>query len=164
MEIAEYKITDGSEYQWQCFGNNAYMIDSWQRGHDGYSFGVIFDRVDQTVYSTEIHDYKNNRAYRMINPDYVDAYKKECKEKNVDFKNAVDEYNYTDIEVDDDFIQKARAIIADEEYDTRVQVELNLDKDEMHKLMEMAHERDITLNKMVELILQELIDKQNAAS
>lgn len=161
MELAQYKITEGYQYQWQCFGPNAYGIDSWQRGDTGYSFGVIFDTVDQTVYSIEIHDYKNNRAYRMINPDYIAAFDEESARRGVDKKVATDEYNYIDLDVDDDFIQKALAIVADEEYDTRVQVELDLDKEDMYKLMQLAHERDVTLNKMVEIILQEVIDKQN---
>jgi predicted DNA-binding ribbon-helix-helix protein len=33
-----------------------------------------------------------------------------------------------------------------------------LDRDEMFQLMQMAHERDITLNKLVEEILQKVID------
>ena len=28
MEVIDYKITEGSEYQWSCFGNNAYTLDS----------------------------------------------------------------------------------------------------------------------------------------
>ena len=36
---------------------------------------------------------------------------------------------------------------------------LTLSDDEMFKLMTMAHERDVTLNKMVEIILQEMIDR-----
>ena len=41
--------------------------------------------------------------------------------------------------------------------DNRVEVELDLEDDLMFALMKMAHERDITLNSMVELILKELI-------
>ena len=60
-------------------------------------------------------------------------------------------------ESDDDFIQKAQAIIAGEEYDTRVSVPLDLPKDDMFELMRLAHERDMTLNELVEEALRNFI-------
>ena len=46
-----------------------------------------------------------------------------------------------------------------ESFDTRIQVPIDLDNDTMLKLCMEAHERNITLNDMVGLILQEVIDK-----
>ena len=43
--------------------------------------------------------------------------------------------------------------------DNRVEVEINLEDHEILQLALEAHKRDITLNKMVEIILQEVIDK-----
>jgi predicted HicB family RNase H-like nuclease len=43
--------------------------------------------------------------------------------------------------------------------DNRVEIELNLDEHEIYQLAMEAHKRDITLNKMVESILQEVVDK-----
>jgi hypothetical protein len=43
--------------------------------------------------------------------------------------------------------------------DNRVEVEINLEDHEILQLAMEAHKRDITLNKMVEIILQEVIDK-----
>jgi len=45
--------------------------------------------------------------------------------------------------------------------DNRVEVELNLDEHEIYLLAMEAHKRDITLNKMIESILQEVIDNHN---
>ena len=45
------------------------------------------------------------------------------------------------------------------ENDNRVEIELNLDEHEIYQLAMEAHKRDITLNKMIENILQEVIDK-----
>ena len=42
--------------------------------------------------------------------------------------------------------------------DNRVEVELNLDEHEIYLLAMEAHKRDITLNKMVEILLQEVIN------
>ena len=41
-----------------------------------------------------------------------------------------------------------------------MKVPLDLSRDELFKLMEMAHERDITLNQMVEEILWQVINQR----
>jgi predicted HicB family RNase H-like nuclease len=45
------------------------------------------------------------------------------------------------------------------ENDDRVEVELDLNEHEIYQLAMEAHKRDITLNKMIESILQEVVDK-----
>jgi len=44
-------------------------------------------------------------------------------------------------------------------WDTRIQIPVELDDDTILKLSLEAHQRDITLNKMVEVVLQEVIDR-----
>ena len=159
MELIDYKITEGSDYCWECYGPNAYMLDSWNGEQDGYSFTIIFDTKDHTVYEVQAHDYVHNRAYRMINEDFLKKMKKEAKRRNVSKKEAWDDVEYVDLAVDDDFIQKALAIKAGEPYDTRVEIEFDLEEDLQLQLMKLAHEHDITLNQMVEKILQEMINR-----
>ena len=157
MELIGYRITEGSDYMWSCYGSDAHALDSWNGEQDGHSFTVIFDTKDQTVYEVQAHDYVHNRAYRMINPDFQKKYKKEAKHRDIDKNNAWDDVNYIDLEVDDDFIQKCLAIRAGEDYDTKVSVPLELEDDKMFELMRMAHEQDITLNQLVENILRNMI-------
>lgn len=45
------------------------------------------------------------------------------------------------------------------EKDNRVEIELDLDEHEIYQLAMEAHKRDITLNKMIEIILQDAIDR-----
>ena len=160
MELVNYRITEGCDYGWQCYGPNVYQLDSWNGEQDGHSFTIVFDTKDQTVYEVQAHDYVHNRAYRMINEDFAKKMKKEAKKRDVDKDQAWDEVNYTDLEVDDDFIQKCLAIREGEDYDTRVSVPLELGNDEMFELMRMAHEEDITLNALVERILRRVIDEE----
>jgi hypothetical protein len=159
MEVVGYRITEGSEYQWECYGPNAHCLDSWSGDQDGHSFSIYFDTKTQEVYEVQIHDYRNQRAYRLINPDFAKKHKKEAKRREIAFKEAWDDVNYVDLEVDDDWIQKAMAVEAEEDYDTRVSVPLTLDKDQMHDLMVMAHEQDITLNQLVESVLRQEIER-----
>jgi len=160
MEIVDYRITEGSDYCWNCYGHDAHMLDSWNGEQDGHSFTVIFDTKTQVVYEVQAHDYVHQRAYRMINPDFLKKLKKEAKKRDVSKDEAWDGVDYTDIEVDDDFIQKCLAIRAGEDYDTRVSVPLELEDDQMFELMRMAHEQDITLNQLVERLLRRVIDRE----
>ena len=76
MEIVDYRITEGSDYGWHCYGNDVHMLDSWNGEQDGHSFTVIFDTKTQVVYEVQAHDYVHDRAYRMINPDFQKKNKK----------------------------------------------------------------------------------------
>ena len=160
MELVDYRITEGSNYGWQCYGSNVYQMDSWNGNIDGHSFSIVFDTRDQTVYEVQAHDYVHNRAYRMINEDFLKKMKKEAKRRDVDKDEAWDDVNYIDLEVDDDFIQKCLAIRAGEDYDTRVSIPLDFSDEELLQYMKMAHERDITFNKLVEEALRRAIEQQ----
>jgi hypothetical protein len=150
LNTVDYRITGGSEYQWQCYGKLAQTIDS-----DGpnYNLSVVFDRDDQLVYEVTVCDYVNNRAYRMIDPDFKSGHDQEAADRNVSATQAWDDVNYTDLETAEDWLTKAQAIVAGQSYDTRVSVPLEMSDDELLRLMTMAHEQDITLNQLVEQIL-----------
>lgn len=161
MEVVDYRITEGSGYGWQCYGTDAYCLDSWNGNQDGHSLSITFDQKTQVVYEVQIHDYLHNRAYRMINPDYVKAHTAESGSRGSDRDEAWDDVNYIDLDVDDDWIQKALAVVAGEDYDTRVSVTIDLSDADMLTLMKMAHDRDITFNQLVEEVLQAAIKAHN---
>jgi hypothetical protein len=161
MECIDYRIADGSEYMWRCYGHDVYMLDS----NSTYGLNtvcVVFDTKTQVVYQMEAWDYSARRSYRWINPDYIDAFKAECKRRKIDFTASIDDEKFIDIEVVSDMLEKASAIAKHESYDPRIQVELTLDDSEMFQLMTMAHERDITLNQMVEHVLTLEIERRKA--
>ena len=159
MEVIDYRITEGSEYMWSCYGSNAYRLDSWNgvHGKGGYSFSIVFSTKTQKVYEVSAYDYTNDRAYRMINPKNQEKHRKEALARDVNFDEAWDDVNYVDLEVDDDFMQKFLAIKAGEDYDTRVNVPVDFTDEELLKYMKLAHERDITFNQLVEEALREAI-------
>lgn len=158
LEAVGYRITGGSEYQWKCFGENARYLDCDSPELNVYNVSCVFDSVDQTVYTVEAWDYANERVYRWIHPAYIKKHMKACAKHEVDVYSACDSMNYTDLDVAEDILEKASAIIKGEEYDERVLVPLTIDKDEMFELMRIAHSKDITLNELVEDILRSAID------
>jgi hypothetical protein len=159
MEVVGYRITEGSDLQWRCFGNNAYCLDSWNGDQDGHSFTIIFDNKTQEVYEVQAHDYAHQRAYRLINPVYSEQYHTEAKNRSVLENQAWDDVEYIDLEVDDDWIQKAQAIEAGEDYDTRISVPVDFTDEELLKYMKLAHERDMTFNQLVEEALRTAIEE-----
>jgi hypothetical protein len=163
MELVDYRITEGSEYGWSCYGPNAYCLDSWNgvHGKGGYSFSIVFSTKSQKVYEVSMCDYTNDRAYRMINPKNVEKHDKEAKARNVNLNEAWDDVDYVDLEVDDDFIQKALAIKAGEDYNTDVSIPLDLPDNLLMVAFKAAHEQNITFNEYVNNALRSLIDRVN---
>ena len=163
METVDYKVTEGSDYGWQCYGPNAYRLDSWNQEQDGHSVSIIFDTRTHVVYEATAYDYKREHAYRLINPEYAEAHRNESAERDVLENQAWDDVDYVDLETLEDFLEKARAIVADEDYDTRVQVPVDFSDEELLTYMKLAHERDITFNQLVEEALREAIEKYKCA-
>jgi len=163
METVGYRITEGSTYQWQCFGDNAYCLDSWNGEQDGHTVSIIFDTRNQTVYQVMAYDYSRDRAYRMTNPDFKAAFDRECEDRDVlDQAWELDDgtpVKYVDLDVVEDFVEKAQAIVAGEDYDTRVQVPMDFSDEELLRYMKMAHEQDMTFNEFVEAALRAAIEK-----
>jgi len=143
MEVANYRITEGGDYF--AYGG-AYALTSWNGDQDGYSIEIIFSPRTQEVYEVQACDYKHNRAYRLVHGDYRD-------EKLAE--EAWDDVNWVDLESDDDWIQKALAIVAGEDYDTRVTIPIDLPEAELMVLFKQAHAADMTFNDFVEKILRE---------
>ena len=164
MELVDYKITEGGEYGWSCYGPNAYTLDSWNgvHGKGGYSFSIVFSTKTQKVYEVSMCDYTNDRAYRMINPKNQEKHRKEALARDVNLNEAWDCVDYIDLDVVDDFIQKALAIRAGESYDTRVQVQVDFSDEDLLQYMKMAHERDITFNELIEDALRHAIEEVEA--
>jgi hypothetical protein len=143
MEVANYRITEGGDYF--AYGG-AYALTSWNGDQDGYSIEIIFSPRTQEVYEVQACDYKHNRAYRLVHGDYRD-------EKLND--EAWDDTKWIDLESDDDWIQKALAIVAGEDYDTRVTIPLDFPEAELMVLFKQAHAADMTFNNFVEKVLRE---------
>jgi hypothetical protein len=157
METVDYKITEGSEYMWHCYGDHAYRLDSWNQDQDGHSVSIVFDTRTHVIYEASAYDYKRNRAYRLINPDFKVGHDNEAAGRDIEADQAWDDVKYTDLDVDQDFLEKAQAIVADEDYDTRIQVPVDFSDEELLTYMKLAHERDITFNQLVEEALREAI-------
>ena len=157
MEAVNYRITEGSEYGWQCYGPNAYALDSWNGEQDGHSAGIVFDTRTQEVYQVTAYDYTRERAYRLINPAYKEMHDEEGQDRGSNTKEAWEDVEYTDLETEADFIEKLTAIVNEEDYDTRVEIPVDFSDEELLTYMKLAHEKDVTFNQLIEEALREAI-------
>lgn len=160
LETIEYKITEGDSYGWTCFGANSHQLGSWNgiHGAGGWSANVVFSTKSQKVYMVEVCDYTNDRAYRLINPKYRNKFDKEAKKYGSVANQAWDDVDYADLETDADFMEKAQAILANKEYDSRISVPVDFTDDEILKYAKLAHEKDITLNQFIEQALRDFME------
>jgi hypothetical protein len=159
-EALSHRICSGSEYGWECYPDSRYL----DYESDFAYVSVIYSTIDQTVYQAEVSVKReawdeDKKPYRWLNPEYQNAFYKESKKRKVDPDQAWDDVKWIDLEMEEDFLEKATAIFNGEEHDTRVQFPIDIDDDLILKLAMEAHKRDITLNNMIEIILQEVIDK-----
>lgn len=158
FEVTGSRITEGSDYGWNCFGSNAYSLSAWNGDPDGWSADVVFDTRTQEVYQMNFCDYSRQRAYRWTNPEYLDAYKKIISEQEID-DAAWESVQYHDVEVESDILEKTRACFSGQDYDNRVTLQVDFPDDVLFQAMQDAHKRDITFNQWVEIALQAAIDE-----
>jgi len=162
MEVVEYRITEGSAWAWPCFGPQAqpYTLAAWNGDYEGWSMNIVFDTGTQQVYLAEACDYRLQRAYRRVNPDWALQYRDYAQSQGERTDQAWDLVDFVDLETDDDWIEKALAIRAGRDYDTRISVPVTLTDDELYSLMQQAHARDITLNQLVTEILDRAVQER----
>lgn len=159
-ELTGHRITGGSEYGWNCYPD-ARMLDYES---DFAYVNVIYSTATQEIYEGEISVKaeawdEDQRPYRWLNSEFKEAMIAEAKERNVKWKKAWDNVKWIDLEVEEDFLEKAENIFnGNNDFDKRIQVPIELDDDVMLQLCMEAHKRDITLNQMVEEILRAVID------
>lgn len=155
LELINYQVNHGSDVKWETFGPNAYYMNSYK---DDTDIGIIFDTETRDVYEVTVSDKKNRRAYRLIDPNYVEAYKKSVIDSA--FGNvAFDEVEYTDLEVHEDWLEKAEAILNDQPYSADIKITLDIDDDTLFILFKKAHEANMSFNEYVNRVLQEEMDR-----
>lgn len=161
LQAVNYGVTEG----WRVFNSNymyAYSCEKQDENNE-YVCSLIceFNRLSKEVDVIEAHDYINKRAYRWINPKYVKIYRKNFESRGLDFKKAYDDTNFIDLETESDILSKTLSIYEGFPYDDRVEIPLNLEKNDLFELMSLAHEKDVTLNQYVTDLLDGYIANFN---
>ena len=161
LKTFEYRITDGAEYLWKCYPNARYL--SLSSEHAEVSF--LYSTVDQTVYEVKVDaapgvDAVDVLVYRWMNPDWKEAHDSESVKRGYDPDIAFDDVKWVDLDVEDDFLSKARNMFDGKfDFDKRVQVELDLPDDLILFIAKQAHKLDITFNQYIGQLLEHELPK-----
>ena len=112
MTLIDFKITEGYDYMWDCYGDNAHGLDSDDfQTTQNYSVGIIFDTQTQLVYELTSYDYRENVAYRWINPYFKNKHDEEAK-KISDSDIAYDDVKYQNMDTPNDFFVASTIILS----------------------------------------------------
>lgn len=131
--------------------NKNYYFSNKKNNHSSYG-SLFFRDEDLSPYVEFIHDEKI--YYYNFNSD---------KKYENDFLGILDihEKKIFKLEVPEDVLDKISSVINNTFFDTRISIPLDMTEKEIYMLMKQAHEKDMTLNKYIEYLLQKVIDKEN---
>lgn len=147
FEICQYKINVGEKYCWDCYGPDAFFLDA---EIDEFTLSIIFDTENQTVY--EMTAINSTEGYRWSNPETVQKRKDEAAIRCIDDTIVCDAITYNEMETSEKFFEVISKPVTN--------ITIDLSDEEWYALMKMAHERDITLNQLVNQILAEMLENQ----
>lgn len=153
LELVDYQILHTCRFLWDCFGRYAQTMIT---EGNGYELAVIMDIKSDVVYQVEITDCILKKAYRLTNPDFADSYFSEVKSRGVSDSNNYCE-DFIDLEVTEDFLEKATAIINGKPYSTDITVPLDLSDEELLPLFKAAHAANVTFNQYMTSIIEAVI-------
>lgn len=160
--LFEHRIVGGESYQWDCYSSEARYLDYEK---NSVTASVVFCPNTGVIFEATVLEERNDEyAFRWLNPQWATAFREECKSRDVDPGVVYDRTRWIDLELWTDFEEKARSMWRGEHPDRRVQVPVELSDDEFTRLARLAHERDITINKMVEEILWQEIRRHQKES
>lgn len=166
LKAFDYRITDGDEFLWKCYPNARSITLSSEHAE----ISAVHSYIDQTVYevkvdvapgvNTDLAALEDVLVYRWMNPEWKEAHDAESVERGFDPKNAFDDVNWVDLEVEDDFLSKARNMFDGKfDFDKRVQVDIDLPDDLILFIAKQAHALDITFNQYITQLLQRELPK-----
>lgn len=155
------RISGGDPYMWDCFGDEANFIEFRDTAGQGYAH-AIYDTVNYTVYEINVTVPDQDVCFRWLNPEFKDAFYSDAENRGVDPDEAWDDVKCTDVDSEARILDHLKTIgecdyseVPDEK--GRVSVPLELSEEETFNLMKLAHEKDVTLNHLVENILKDEI-------
>jgi hypothetical protein len=163
IEAVNYRFTSGDRFLWNCYGESAVYLNT-TNVEDKSIGSIVFESTTADVLEITVEVPGEDLCYRWINPDVYQYYLLESASRNVNPNQAWDDVDYTDLETEEDIIEKLTAIANCEEFDRTVIVPLHLTEQEELSLHRMAHEANVTTNEYVNRILRAAVDKAIAES
>ena len=160
LEAVDYRFSSGDRYLWTCYGPDSVYLNL--EDTEGRPVGsILFDSGNADVYEITVEVPGEPLCYRWVNPDFADDYRDEAESRNVDPDIAWDDVEYTDIETEDDMLDKLEAIVNCREFDRSIEVPITMSADEELELHRQAHAAGMSTNDYVNLALRKFVDEES---
>lgn len=139
INAAQFQITGGSVYQWNSFGSHARFLD-FNSPVFNVDFSIIFDSITQEVYQSYL--YINDCAYRWTNPTFLQGFKQESFDRDIDPRIASEDIHFSDCVLVEDFISKVKEGFSTGKCDTSILISLNLTPEQEHIFSQLPEGTD----------------------
>lgn len=160
IDAIDYRITSAEKYYWACYGEDVLYINFDDiRSRPVGSF--LFNSRTAEVYEITVEVPGEELCYRWIRPGFENDYRLEAAAKGVPADIAWDDVEYTDIETEDDILEKLTAIINCQEFDRTIEIPIKLTEAEELCLHRQAHAAGMTTNEYANMALRAAIDSEN---
>lgn len=152
LEIADYNIKECYEAwpkQTKEKLQGFYFIEN-----DIQYYAIISLKTLKAVFAL-VADTKN--AYCIVDPAFEEEYVQICETNGYEPFMPDNGKKAFRLELVDDFMRKATAIVNHKPYDERIAVSLELTDEEFIAIAQAAHDCDITINDYCNILLEEII-------
>lgn len=85
-----FSITSGSQFMWNCYGTDAWYLESDDSN-------AVIDRKTGIVYEVAYFNEDTDDCLRWTNPDYIDAYVAESTQRGFNPWQAYDDVDFKQV-------------------------------------------------------------------
>lgn len=137
-----------------CFGPAVYYSSE---DLADYSIHACLSKSLDRVFIAEICDYRNNRAYVILDRDWKQAYINESERVGVKWDDAFEGVKFVELETDDDFMKKAQAIVAGKPYSKKVDTVFSINAGLKSAIQQKANAAGSTVDLYIENIIKDAL-------
>lgn len=169
MKAAQFKISEGAEYGWDCFGDKdeIYNLDFSETlgSFDTNSASAVFNRRTGKVYELTAFDRADN-CFRWIDPEHENVVKEEYVKRNLNFDLAYDSVEFINVNSEETILEILEILILNpdaseylapylEQEDSIITISMT--ETELALISKAAHLKNMTLNQfMIEAVKDKL--------
>lgn len=149
LNVIMYNVHDKVFLENSIYNQETDLVCEISNGNADYYLTCIFDVISQEILEITAEDYKLGNHYRWTTEDFAS----QQKDNSTNWMGK----KYCELELAEDILEKATAIVSGRVYDTRVSVPLELSDEDFMLFARSAHERDVTFNQLIEQVLKAAI-------
>lgn len=148
MKLSKNRITDCYEHQWASYNKAQVLCFEDDKLNSSFHLSIAYLPADMEYVALEVKDWSSSTRYILANPKFASAISDDY------IRHEVDDEKFIFLEVLEDFVEKASAIISRKPYDKNILIELDLPESDIEALTQQSENLGKTLNDyLVEVIM-----------